>query len=318
MSVLRSYFKRNNTIVYNSKINTGRNPVIELNFGSSNLSLDGSSFTRFRFDLDLTLLNEGIESGLISTECRGQLSHRLKMKNTSSFDITNDYRAFFGRPKLKFQYTHAADSSARLDPSATNIIDVYMLTRTYDTEYRRWIRQEISEKPLPPSSNEFRINFGNSLEKIKAISDEIIYHPVKYKELFGNSADLSLQATLKVVKSVDSKLSDSDIRVAVITAVNEFFSIENWEFGDTLHFAELSTYVLQKLSPNVANIVLVPNDQNLSFGSLYEIKSNPDEIFISSATVENIEIISELTAARLRTPSVISPVVNLNNGIQSR
>lgn len=264
-------------------------------------------------DIDISLLDNGQLVYIID-----QRLTKIFRKGTSSFDITNDYRAFFGRPKIKFQYTHAADSSARLDPSSTNIIDVYMLTRSYDTEYRRWIRQEIDEKPLPPSSNEFRINFGTNLEKIKAVSDEIIYHPVKYKELFGNSADLSLQATIKVVKSVDSKLSDSDVRVAVITSVNEFFSIENWEFGDTFHFAELSTYVLQKLSPNIANIVLVPNDQKLSFGSLYEIKSNPDEIFISSATVENVEIISELTAARLRTPSVISPTLNQNNGIQSR
>lgn len=260
-----------------------------------------------------------------STLADGQLVYIIDQRLTkiyrafiSSFQVTMDYRAFFGRSNIKFQYTHAADSSSRLDPSSTNIIDVYMLTRTYDTDYRRWIKQDVAVRPLPPSSDEFRVNFGSNLEKIKAVSDEVIYHPVKYKELFGTTADLSLQATIKLVKSNDTRLSDSDIKVAVINAINEFFSIENWEFGDTFHFAELSTYIVQKLSPNLANIVLVPIDQNLSFGSLYEIKSNSDEIFISSATVNSIEIISELTAPRLRTQSVVNPLINSNNGIQSR
>jgi hypothetical protein len=59
------------------------------------------------------------------------------------------------------------------------------------------------------------------------------------------------------------------------------------------------------MSPKIANIVLVPKNQNLAFGSLYEIKSNPDEIFASSVSVDNIEIISEITAARLNTTGVI-------------
>ena len=35
--------------------------------------------------------------------------------------------------------------------------------------------------------------------KIKSLSDEIIYHPVKYKVLFGSKADTDLQGTFKVV-----------------------------------------------------------------------------------------------------------------------
>jgi hypothetical protein len=312
--------------IFDFIVDPRNNTVEKLIFQSRRVGPDGiTDFIYFENNDDFIKVFETEEDIDKSQETDGQLVYivdqrlaKIFRKNTSSFDLTNDYRAFFGRSGLKFQYTHAANSTARLDPSSTNIIDVYMMTKTYDTEYRRWIRQEISTKPLPPSSNEFRINFGAGLEKIKAVSDEIVYHPVKYKELFGSTADTSLQATIKIVKNQDSNLSDSDVRVAVVTAMNEFFSIENWEFGDTFHFAELTTYILQKLAPNVANIVLVPNDQTLSFGSLYEIKSNPDEIFISSATVENVEIISELTASRLRTQSIINPVINTNNGIQSR
>ncbi len=226
-------------------------------------------------------------------------------KESTTFLITTEYRAFVGRDSLKFQYVHAADESARIDPAATNIIDVYVLTKTYDTQYRLWLNGDLATKPLPPSSDALFINFGETLGKIKAISDEIIFHPVKYKNLFGSKADISLQATFKVVKNSSLVISDNDIKTGVVSAIKEFFAIENWDFGDTFYFGELATYIMTKMSPKIANIVLVPKNQNLAFGSLYEIKSNPDEIFASSISVDNIEIISEITAARLNSSGTI-------------
>jgi hypothetical protein len=226
-------------------------------------------------------------------------------QQSQSFVITTEYRAFVGRSGLKFQYVHAADESARIDPSSTNIIDVFMLTKTYDTQYRLWLNGDVATKPLPPSSDALFINFGADLNKIKAISDEVIYHPVKYKNLFGSKADISLQATFKVVKNSSLVVSDNDIKTGVVSAVKEFFSIDNWDFGDTFYFGELATYIMNRMTPKIANIVLVPKNQNLAFGSLYEIKANPDEIFASSISVDNIEIISEITAARLNTTGVV-------------
>lgn len=86
MSILRSYFNKNNTIISNTDINTGRNPVLELNFGSSDFIVPNYGYTRFIFDLDLSLLLESIASGLISTGCTTGMTHTLKMTNTSSFD----------------------------------------------------------------------------------------------------------------------------------------------------------------------------------------------------------------------------------------
>jgi hypothetical protein len=86
MSILRSYIDKNNTIISNSYVNTGRNPVIELNFGASDYVVPNYGFTRFIFELDLALLRENITSGVISTGCTSAMTHTLKMTNTSSFD----------------------------------------------------------------------------------------------------------------------------------------------------------------------------------------------------------------------------------------
>ena len=54
MSINNSYFSKNNTIVSNSYVNTGRNPVMELFYGNGGIS-DPTGYSRFIFDLDLIL-----------------------------------------------------------------------------------------------------------------------------------------------------------------------------------------------------------------------------------------------------------------------
>jgi hypothetical protein len=86
MSLLRSYINKNNTIISNSYVNTGRNPVLQLNFGSSDLLIPNYGYTRFIFDLDLQLLQDKINTGEISTGCTSAMTHTLQMTNTSTFD----------------------------------------------------------------------------------------------------------------------------------------------------------------------------------------------------------------------------------------
>jgi uncharacterized membrane protein YgcG len=143
-------------------------------------------------------------------------------------------------------------------------------------------------------------NFNTPLAKIKSISDTIVYHPVKYKILFGSQADTSLQSTFKIVKNSEQVTNDSDIKSRVITAINQFFALENWEFGDTFYFSELSTYVMNELAPDITTFVIVPKEGSKAFGSLFEIKSENDEIFISGAKVSDVEIIDAVTASKLK------------------
>tara|TARA_R110000851_G_scaffold87922_6_gene191705 strand:+ start:2289 stop:5777 length:3489 start_codon:yes stop_codon:yes gene_type:complete len=239
-------------------------------------------------------------------------------KTTGILTTSQSYRAKIGRDKLKFHYVHAADASTRIDPSVSNIVDVYLLTKSYDTDYRNFIDGVTSIKPLAPSSDQLYLNYGQKLNSIKSISDEIIYHPVKYKVLFGESASLDLQAKFKIVKNPDIVVNDNEVKTRVIAAINEFFALENWEFGETFYFTELSTYVMQQLTPNLATFVIVPNDVASTFGSLFEIKSESDEIFISSATVADVDLIDGITATRLRSSgSIVTDATTVNTGLTS-
>jgi hypothetical protein len=220
-----------------------------------------------------------------------------------TFTPTLDYKVYSGRDNLKFQYTHSADYDSRIDPGVSNIMDVYILTKSYDILYRQWLNGASVDMPLPPSSVELYNTLSTNLNLIKATSDEIVYHPVNYRILFGSKATPDLQASFKVIKTQGQVISNNDIKSQVISAINEFFALENWDFGDTFYFSELSTYVMNKLSPNISTIVIVPRQGTLNFGSLFEIKSLSNQLFINGATVDDIEIITGITTSNIKSVS---------------
>jgi hypothetical protein len=93
--------------------------------------------------------------------------------------------------------------------------------------------------------------------------------------------------------------------------MNQYFSLENWDFGDTFNFGELSAYVIKELSPEVVNFIIVPNAPEKYFGSLFQVFSMPDEIFLSTADVMDLEIIDTITAGLLKTNGAIAISNNL-------
>jgi hypothetical protein len=87
MSINNSYFSKNNTLISNSFTNTGRNPVTELFFGTPISTQYPTGFSRFIFNLDLTLLKQKVIDGVISNDCVNNMKHILRMTNTSTFDL---------------------------------------------------------------------------------------------------------------------------------------------------------------------------------------------------------------------------------------
>ena len=79
--VVRTYFDKNNTIIKNSNINTGLNPVTELFYGGA----DGENkYSRYLFHFDETRLIGLYADGTFADVTK--LKHTLKMTNTGTFD----------------------------------------------------------------------------------------------------------------------------------------------------------------------------------------------------------------------------------------
>ncbi|OUU14573.1 MAG: hypothetical protein CBB97_24820 [Candidatus Endolissoclinum sp. TMED37] len=217
---------------------------------------------------------------------------------TNTLAITTDYYARRGRGDISFQYKHNAGQETRIDPAVSNIVDIYLLERSYDNSFRIWL-QDGGVKPAPSTTDQLRISYSGYLNSRKSLSDQIIYHPVKYKILFGSEAPEVLQATFKVVKNSKTNVTDAIIKTRVISAINEFFALDNWDFGDSFYFTELAAYIHTQLAPDLATVVIVPNQSGQSFGSLFQIECASDEIFISGATVDDVTTITALGANQL-------------------
>jgi hypothetical protein len=257
---------------------------------------------------NINIYNDGQYFYFIDTNVVKQLN-----KTTGKFVVSLDYVAYIGRSDIKFQYIHNADYESRIDPGLTNIVDIFILTKDYDKYFREWLNGTTLVEPLPPSSDFLYNMLSTDLNKIKSINDEIIYHPVRYKVLFGSKASSDVQAVFKVVKNSEIVISDNDIKSKILSAINEFFALENWDFGGNFYFTELSAYVMNRLAPNVVSFVIVPKQSILTFGSLYEIRAEKDQIFINGATVDDIEIISTITASKIKSSGVISVTASVTS-----
>ena len=236
--------------------------------------------------------------------------------STGKLVPTLDYKVYTGRHGLKFQYTHSADYDSRIDPGTSNIMDIYILTTSYDSAFRQYVAGG-GTKPLPPSSDELNSLLSTNLNLIKALSDEIVYHPVNYRLLFGPQAEPNLQATFNAMVNPNSAVSDADVQARILSAINTFFSLDNWNFGDTFYFTELSTYVMNQLAPDLINFAIVPSQPGSYFGNLFEIQCPSDQIFISCATTDSINIVSGFTSTNLKTITTTTANIGGNQTVTS-
>jgi len=223
----------------------------------------------------------------------------------SDNNTSNSQQAIYGRslrmPKvdgeevgLDFMWQHFSPFTNIIDPSVTNIHDVYLMTRGYYDNVISYIRGVSTTIPAPPTPLDLRNSYGKLLNS-KMLSDTVVLHPGKIRLLFGDLAEPQLRAKFKVVKQGSASLTNERIKEEVLNVINTFFDIDGWDFGDTFYATELITLIHQRLPTDVASVVLVPVYSTNSFGSLFTVASGHDEILQSAAQLQDVEIVEALT-----------------------
>ncbi len=215
------------------------------------------------------------------------------------------YTYKIGRDDLSFRWVHYSPDSIRIDPSVSNVMDVYILTELYDLQIRSWLANDepLSKMPEAPTPETLRVEFQD-FDDFKAMSDAIIFHSTRYLLLFGEQATEDLQATFKVVQTVGSQVSENNVKLRVLSAINTFFLAENWDFGETFYFTELAAFIHKELNPDIQSVVIVPRSNDQTFGAMFQVRSEPDQLFVSSASAGDIKIVSSLTAEELKACSI--------------
>lgn len=207
-------------------------------------------------------------------------------------------RRYIGRTGLNFAWFHRTPRYHLVDPSATNLIDMFVVTRAYYEEVRRWLRGETA-KPSAPSSLDLRSSYEDILDS-RMISDTVVMHPGKFKILFGKEAVQQLRCEFKVIKSATGRNTDNELKVAIVDIIRNFFDIDQWEFGETFYATELTATIHANLPGEIDSIVLVPTAANNYFGELYEIIPDEDELFLPSVSVSDIVIVDHYNSRVLK------------------
>ena len=200
---------------------------------------------------------------------------------------------------VTFKWTHNVDNSVRIDPSISNVQEMFLLTDNYYNDVLAYLNVPGTAWPTPPTTTELSTEF-QSLEEYKSASDQLIFRSGRFKLLFGTDAMTELQARFKVVKLPGTTMSDNEIKSKIISAINRYFSIDNWDFGETFYFTELSSYIHQQVGNSIGSILIVPKTASGVFGDLFQVKADPDELFLSTATVDDIEMVDKITKNNLK------------------
>jgi len=239
----------------------------------------------------------------------------LNTPNSTNLNIvslveTNDFFVRTGRGPTQdislplqqdsvIRWKHVAPKDVRIDPSISNVVEMVVLTNAYYNEVKTYLKQPgVSNFPVEPTSFELANEF-EGLNEYKSASDTLVFRSAKFKLLFGPYADSQYQAKFRVVK-LSNNISDNELKSQIITAINNYFEVENWEFGETFYFTELSSYIHQRLGSAIGSIVILPRNTSGTFGDMFSVKAEPNELFASTATVADIEIVERISSQVLR------------------
>jgi len=97
-----------------------------------------------------------------------------------------------------------------------------------------------------------------------------------------------------------NNISDNELKSQIISAINNYFEVDNWEFGETFYFTELSSYIHQRLGSAIGSIIILPRNTSGTFGDMFQVKADPNELFASTASVTDIEIVEKISSQILR------------------
>lgn len=217
-------------------------------------------------------------------------------------DVSGAYVRRNGRDNLDFMWQHFTTDDRVIDPSPSNINDIYVITRGYYSQMRDYVSGVLSIEPAAPTSLELKNTYRDLIES-KMISDTVVMHSGKFKLLFGSQAAPELRARFKIVRSLTAKLTGDQIRVQVLDIIKDYFRIENWQFSQSFYATELCAVIHKNLSTEISSVVLIPEFPSNYFGDLYHLKSDANEIFMSCCELENIEIVSGIDRVTLKQKS---------------
>ena len=274
--------------------------MTEINFNSGLLpTLDANSIITVTFKDHVYFTRIDELSAWEPAEITDTLRLAYMSEDTSQNEEALRYDRREGRFPLNFAWFHQSSQMSLIDPAASNINDIYIITKGYYTALSQWLENRSDVKPDEPTPLDLRSSYTSMLDN-KMISDTVVLHPGRFKILFGSRAIPQLQSIFKVIRPDASSMTDNQVKARMVSVIRAFFDIESWEFGETFFFTELAASIHSDLGPEIDSVVLVPKYAQNQFGDLFQVYSKEDELFIADIGTADIEVVKSYTPSNMR------------------
>jgi hypothetical protein len=265
-------------------------------------TFSSSSYEYFRLDNSAVLLDPILDSAEFAAAATGTYAAGAFVENTLTYGRRQRMPSILNEANdsgLDFMWQHFAPFTNIIDPSVTNIHDAYILTQGYYDSVISHLRGLSTTAPTAPTPLDLRSSYSYLL-KNKMLSDTVVMHPGKLRLLFGTLAEPQFRAKFKIIRQPSGTLTNERIKEELLTVVNEYFDIRNWDFGETFYATELISLMHTRLPADIAAVALVPLYSTNSFGDLYTVQCGFDEILQSAAQLSDFEIVEALTPTVIR------------------
>ncbi len=220
--------------------------------------------------------------------------------NASTIPQLQTYIRYPGRYPFNFAWFHQTTLYYLVDPAASNIIDIYIITQGYFTALTEWLAGQTDVQPTVPTPLDLRQSY-NYLLNNAMISDTVVLQSGSFQLLFGGNAIPQLQAQFVIVRPTTTvSMTNNQVASTIVSIVQDFFDPNEWAFGETFYFTELATIIQTQLAGEIDTVVLVPTYSTNQFGDLYEITPAPNQLFYPDISVSNVSFVTTLSPQVLR------------------
>ena len=271
MTIYRSYFSKNNTLISGNLTNNAKNPVCEISYGTPDKEL-----SRFIFDIDLSNLENNINNGLINSS--NIISHKLCMTNTIRYA-----EEYIGKHSYSSSIHRASDFALDLfqinqDWSEGTSYDFVYGVNYLNNEIEQasnWVNSELNIPWYTIGAYSANTNTIINSQYFRSGSENIEIDVTSFinNELTATTSSYGLG--LKFQDSYEN--TATDLREAVA-----FHS----KYTNTTYEPYIETYI-DDLITDDRNYFYLDKDNELYLYS--NIGSNPQNIVINSVTVYDYE-----------------------------
>ena len=258
--IINSFFKRNNTIISNSTLNTAKNPVVELFYGRN-------SSSRYIFTIDYMGIFDNFIKGDFVIEELSNIRHTLRMYNTSFFDYRLHSNKFLGKNRASsfdlvlYKLEDSFDEGVGYDGNTTQITHgKKVLSNTPSNSIFRENGVRWSENFAVDTSSILRFNYDKNgdynIEFNKSLNES------EEGEVYEKIINIQHFETGK--ENIEMDISDHVN--AVLYAMNEYYLLGDM---DQVNFIAENNNFCLAFTPDLERDTTNINESFVGFFSMY-------------------------------------------------